>query len=490
MVNFNEIPSPVRTPFTFVEFDNSGAIQGPVSKSYKGLIIGQKLPTGSAIALEQYSITSDEQGKELFGAGSMLFHMIKSWRKNNKFMDLKVIALEDLEAGVKATGSIKINGTATKAGILNLYIAAEAIKVAVAAGDTPATIASSLIAKVSSLTDLPVIAVIDGADTSKVNITFKHKGLVGNYTDIRVNYYEGEILPEGLTAPTIVALSSGAGNPDLTNLIASLPEIQYEAIVCPYTDAANLNLLDELMVYRWGPVLQATGIVYAAKTGSYGDLSTFGESRNSKSLVVFEAHSMPSPVYSIAAAMAATVMSSISQDQARPVQTLEVFGILPASKKDLFKMEERNLLLFDGIATHVTDEFGKIKLERVITTYKKNNAGSDDPSYLDIYPIYILDYIRYDFKNTLLLKYPRHKLADDSDRPLPPNVITPKTAKAEAINKYKDWMDLGLVENLDAFIAGLVVERNLSDRNRLDWILTPDMMNQLMINGVQLKWIL
>ena len=490
MISFNEIPAPVRVPFTFVEFDNSGAIQGPISKAYKALLIGQMLSTGLATELQQYSITSDEQAKELFGAGSMLYHMVKSWRKNNKFMELKVIPVLDLDAGVKAAGSIKFNGTATKAGILCLYVAGEAIKIAVAAGDTGAVIATSAVAKIAALTDLPITSAVDGVDTAKVNLTFKHKGEVGNYTDIRVNYYEGEVLPEGLTAPTIVAFANGAGNPDLEDLIAAIPEIQYEAIVCPYTDSANLALLDEEMAYRWGPILQATGIVYTAKTGSFGDLSTFGDSKNSKALVVFEAHEMASPVYNVASAMAATVMDSISKDQARPVQTLEVFGLLPAARKDLFKLEERNLLLFDGIATHVTDEFGKIKLERVITTYKKNNAGADDPSYLDIYPIYILDYYRYSWKNRLSLKFPRHKLADDSDRVLPSNVVTPNVIRAEAINHYKDMMDLGLVEDLDAFIAGLIIERNASDPNRLDQLLTPDMMNQLMINGVQLKWIL
>jgi phage tail sheath gpL-like len=489
-MQFNEIPSPVRVPFTFVEFDNTGAVTGPSSKAYKALLIGPKLASGTAVEFQQYSITTDEQGEELFGVGSILSQMVKSWRKNNNFMELKAISVVDLLAGVAATGSIKINGTATKAGVLNCYIAGVAVKVAVASGDTPATIATSLIAKIAALTSLPVTSAVDGVDTSKVNITFKHKGEVGNYTDIRFNYYEGEVLPDGLTAPTVVNLASGAGNPDLEALIAAIPETSYEAIVCPYTDGANLTLLSEEMVNRWGPVLQATGIVYTAKTGSFGDLETFGDSKNDKALVVFECHAMPSPVWAVAAAMTAVTMNSISKDQARPLQTLEVLGILPAAKKDLFKFEERNLLLFDGIATHVTDEFNKIKLERVITTYKKNGAGADDVSYLDVETIYTLDYMRYDFKNTIALKYPRHKLCGDDVKVVPPNTITPMTAKAEAVTIYKSWIALGLAENLEAFIAGLIVERNISDVNRLDWLLTPDLMNQLKINGVQIKYIL
>lgn len=488
-INFDQIPSATRVPFTYVEFNNSGAVTGPLRKVYKTLVIGQKLPAGTAQYLKDYTITSNEQAADLFGEGSMLHNMIKAFRANNSNLNLIAVAVEDSSSGVAATGSVKFNGTATGAGVLNALVGGQRVSMPVAVGDTAGTMATNFAAKINAL-KLEVSAAVDGVDTTKVNLTARHKGETGNTISIVFNYYDGETFPSGVSAPTVVAMSSGAANPDLEDLIAALPEQQFEAIVCPYIDTPNLTALDAEMERRWGPVLQATGIVYVAKAGSFSDIESFGNSKNSKALVCYEAHAMPTPPHIVAAAMTAVVMGSVSIDPARPLQTLQVRGIIPAKKVDLFKQEERDLLLFDGIATHKTDEYGNTFLERVITTYKKNNAGSDDPSYLDVLTPYTLDYLRYDLKNRINLKFPRHKLASDGLKVVPPNTITPSVAKAEAINIYKDWMDLGLVENLEAFIEGLIVERDPSDVNRLNWLLTPDLMNQLMINGVQIKFIL
>jgi phage tail sheath gpL-like len=69
-------------------------------------------------------------------------------------------------------------------------------------------------------------------------------------------------------------------------------------------------------------------------------------------------------------------------------------------------------------------------------------------------------------------------------------VVTPSLAKAEMIARYKDWMDAGLVDEIDTFKAGLVVERNSSDPNRLDTYLDPSLVNQLMVMGVQIGFLL
>ena len=61
--------------------------------------------------------------------------------------------------------------------------------------------------------------------------------------------------------------------------------------------------------------------------------------------------------------------------------------------------------------------------------------------------------------------------------------------KAEAIVKAREWEELGLVENIDDFKANLIAERNVSDPNRLDTLLPPDLVNQLRIvaNKIQFR---
>jgi phage tail sheath gpL-like len=99
-------------------------------------------------------------------------------------------------------------------------------------------------------------------------------------------------------------------------------------------------------------------------------------------------------------------------------------------------------------------------------------------------------YIRHDWRDYVLRKYPRHKLADDGTRyGIGQAVVTPVVMKAEAIAKFREWEDLGLVENIDNFKANLIAERNASDPNRMDVLLPPDLVNQLRIvaNKIQFR---
>jgi phage tail sheath gpL-like len=130
-------------------------------------------------------------------------------------------------------------------------------------------------------------------------------------------------------------------------------------------------------------------------------------------------------------------------------------------------------------------------VERFITTYKTNAAGADDPSYLDVETLFTLQYIRWDWRNHVLRKFPRHKLADDGTRfGAGQTVVTPKIMKAEAIAKFADWELAGLVEGREQFKRDLIVERNVSDRNRLDMLLPTDLVNQFRVAGVKIGFIL
>jgi phage tail sheath gpL-like len=48
--------------------------------------------------------------------------------------------------------------------------------------------------------------------------------------------------------------------------------------------------------------------------------------------------------------------------------------------------------------------------------------------------------------------------------------------------------ELGLVEGFDQFKRDLVCERNVSDPNRLDFLLPPDVMNGLIVVGAQIQF--
>lgn len=488
-IGFNEVPAGIRVPFLYAEFDNSNAVRGAGTQPYKTLLIAQKLAAGTKAALEKHIITSFEQAKEYFGAGSQIANMAKKYLDVNKFNELHCVAMDDAGAAVASDGAILLTGAPTKAGVLKVYIGGIKAEVGVASGASLASIATDLVAVIQADEDMEVSAAVDGGTAEQVNLTAKNKGVAGNDIDIRLNYFLGDESPEGLGA-TITAMANGVANPDVQDAIDILGDEQFILFVSPYADASNLLALETELAERFGPITQNDGYHITGARGTLSELITIGDSRNSQ-FTTIKRCAGPTPFYQQAAALAGEIAAAGQIDPARPFQTLQISGILPESDAEKLTLQERDILLKHGIATDKVDAGGAVRIERVITTYKKNPAGADDVSYLDLNTLLTLSYIRYDFRNFWLNKYPRHKLANDgaqfgAGQP----VMTPKVAKAEAIARFRLWEELGLVEDIDQFKEELIVERNLQDVNRLDFLLPPNLVNQLRVVGVKIGFVL
>jgi len=491
-VSFNGIGTNLRVPFAYIEFDNSRAQQGPSVQPYKTLIMGQKISAGSATALQLSTVTSESQAIELYGVGSMLHLMIAKYLENDKITEIKAISIDDAGAAVVATGKVTIAaGSATKDGVLAFHIAGKKVSVAVSLGDNQDAAILALVNAINANTALPVTAAVNGTNANECDITAKNLGAVGNEIDIRKNYFEADKDVAGL-AVTITAMASGATNPDVAAIIAALPEDQYNVIVNPWTDAANLAAMETELSDRFGALRQNDGVMFSAKLGSLGTLQTLGNSRNSQhSSIMGPASGAPNTSYEFAAAYAAQVAISGQADPARPFQTLPMKGILAPSDAESFLLTERNLLLHDGIATAKNTSGDVVRIERAITTFQTNAAGAADTSYLDVNTLLTLSFLRYDFRNTMLAKFPRAKLANDGTNFGPGQaIITPLVGRAVAVEKFRQWEDLGLVEGLEQFKTDLIVERNAQDPNRLDFLLPPDLINQMRVAAAQIQFLL
>ncbi|MDX9860885.1 MAG: phage tail sheath C-terminal domain-containing protein [Rhodospirillales bacterium] len=481
MISFDLIPIDVRTPGQYVEFDNSRAISGLVAMPHKILAIGQRLVTGTIAAEIPTRITQGDQAIQSFGRGSMLAGMLVAALNANPSTETWAIALDDDAAGVAAIGSFTFGGPATAAGTVYLYVAGTRIKVGVASGDTGAAIATKAAAAINAEADLCATAAVDGVDTMKVNVTARHKGEAGNSIDLRTNYYQGEALPAGVTV-AIAAMADGTGNPDVADTIAAMADEQYNSILMPYTDAANLTALEAELERRWGPMVQIEGHAYAAARGTHAALGTLGDSRNSPHLTIADAHASPTAPWIWAAVMGAVIAFNGTNDPARPFQTLVLTGVMPEAEAERFTREERDLLLHDGISTHLIDAGGRVLIERAITTYKTNAFGLPDASYLDVNTVLTLAYLRFSVRARVSQRYPRHKLADDGTRAgAGQAIVTPKVIRAEMIALFKDWEEAGLAEGIEQFKADLIVERDGTDPNRLNALIPPDVVNQFRV---------
>jgi phage tail sheath gpL-like len=465
-----------------VEFDQSNAVSGASEMPYKVLLVAQKTTEGTATVNIPVRVKNASQAASLFGNGSQLALMSSAFFAGNKSTEMWSVPLADHASGVAATGTITVSGTATASGSLAVSIAGQTVTATVTASDTATAVALAIKNAITAKTSLPVTATVA---LGVITVTAKNKGIAGNSIAIS----SGDA-PAGVTV-AVVAMASGAQNPDVSLALTAIGDERYNLIGYPYTDAANLAIVETEFSLRWGPLTQNDGHGVTATTSNDVTAAALGLTRNSAQNSIINLYASASPVWELVGALVATVSYYSAIDPARPLQTLPLVGIAAPAIQDRLTQAERSVLLNSGIATVIADAGGVVRIERLITTYRKNDAGADDVSLLDFESKATLSYMRYDWRNYLLRKYPRHKLASDGVKVAAGQaILTPKIAKAEAIAKFRQWESMGLVEDVDQFKNDLIVERNATDTCRLDFLLPPNLINQLRTTGTKIAFLL
>jgi phage tail sheath gpL-like len=146
-VGFNAIPSDLRVPLFYAEVDGSQASY--FVQQQRALLIGQMLAAGAATVGEPVMVTSADQARSLFGAASMLAHMVELYRRNDAMGELWCLPLAEPAAGTGASGAVTLTGTSVASGRISFYVAGRRVQIAVAAGDAAATVAAALAAAVN-----------------------------------------------------------------------------------------------------------------------------------------------------------------------------------------------------------------------------------------------------------------------------------------------------------------------------------------------------
>ncbi|HWJ72592.1 MAG TPA: phage tail sheath subtilisin-like domain-containing protein [Kaistia sp.] len=486
-VSFNTIPADFNLPLYYVEVDPSKA--GQVVLDQPGLMVGQKLAAGSAVADVPIAVGSLAQAQAYFGIGSMLERMVATFFKNNQAQELWCLPLAEPGAGVAATGQIAITGPATAAGTLSVYIAGQRVQIAVAAAATATAIGAALATAINAMTTLPVTAV---STTGTLALTARWKGLTGNDVHIGMNLggvAAGEATPAGV-AIAITAMAGGTAAPTMTTGMAGLGDDPYEYVAFPFTDSTSLNAIEAEFGFgdagRWGWMRQLYGHVFSAARGTYSALITLGTSRNSgvTSILGVEV-ATPTPIWEIAAAYAAQAARALLNDPARPLQTLPLLGVAAAAKGSRFAMLERNTLTKSGIAVTAILPDGTVQISREATTYQTNTLGTPDTAYNLVTTLATLARLFRNQKQAITSKYARHKLANNGTKfGAGQAIVTPNVIRAELVAQYENDEFNGLVENADAFAANLVVERDSLNPNRVNVLYPPDLVNQLRMFAV------
>src|SRR5262245_14696669 len=482
-VTFNRIPSNLRVPLFWAEFDASAA--GYLATAGPACLIGQALATAAADPETPLLVTGVDQAAAMFGAGSMLCDMVETYRQNDPTGELWCVAAPGTTGGAAATATVTFTGTPTASGTVALYVGTQRYLVAVSPASTPAALGTALAA---ALAADPFASVTAEATGGVVTLTSRVSGEVANTLALGLNLRGvrgNEWTPTGLTVDT-TAFSGGTGAPDVTKSLAALADAEYDYVGLGWSDTATLDASETAFndaAGRWAWSVQLYGHAFAARAGTLQALVDFGKTRNDPHLTLmgYPAGS-PSPAWRVAAALTAQAAVGLRADPARPLQTLPLLGIRLAPRGHRFPVGVRQTLLYSGIAVCNAQIDDTVFIERSITTYQRNAWGQADPSWLDVQTPATLQYLVRTLRNAILTKFPRHKLADDGTRfGAGQAVVTPRILKAELIAQYSSLMELGMVENMEAFKTFLIVERDPVDPNRVNVLLPPDLINQLRI---------
>ncbi|HHH0383858.1 TPA: phage tail sheath subtilisin-like domain-containing protein [Yersinia enterocolitica] len=484
-IPFTNIPSNLRTPLFFAEFDNSQA--NTATTTQRTLIIGQMLTDGTLPANIPVLVSSVATVAGQCGAGSMLHGQMAAYLANDTAGEIYILPLSDATAMVAATGKITVTTQASATGVISLYIAGIRVQVAVVATDEVAAVATALTAAINTTASIPVTAAAVGA---VITLTAKNKGAHGNTLDLRLNYLGsagGETTPDSLVL-TFTPMAGGAGAPELDDALANLQDRTFDFIINPYTDTASLNKIKEFLsdsTGRWSYAEQLYGHSFAAQSGTYGQLTAAGELRNDQHASLLGVNGSPTPSYIWSAAYVGAIAQSLRNDPGRPLQTLAISGVLAPPLASRFTLTERNNLLHSGISTVTVTDDGTVQVENIITTYQKNKYGAEDDSYLQIETLFLLMFVTRFLRTQVTSKFARMKLAANGTRFAPGSaIITPNVIRAELIAQYQTLEFNGYVQDAKGFAKGLIVEKSASNPNRVDVLWTGVLINQLRIFAV------
>jgi phage tail sheath gpL-like len=315
-------------------------------------------------------------------------------------------------------------------------------------------------------------------------------GGAGVYIMNQVSTLSAVALTFTAAAPPVGFLNGGVGTPDMTIAIGNIQKQAFEYVAMPYTDSNSLFAWDQEYGFtdtgRWGWQRQQFGHVFSAKRGAYADLLEFGDTLNSgvESIMAFEI-TTPSLMLEATAAYAAKAQRALINDPARPLQTLALNNIKACPLQDRFDFPEVNSLALNGLAIQEVGSDGQPMILREQNTYQLNLYGQSDDAYELVTTLATLAKVLRNQRHAITSKFPRSKLADDGTKFGPGQaIVTPGIIKAELVNEYQLDMWNGLVENLSAFKANLLVERDPNDPNRVNVLYPPDLINQLRIFAV------
>jgi len=475
-IQFDNIPSSIRKPGWYSEYNASLASQGLPENAKKVVIIGQKTSAGTGVSNVPVMVFNTTDAETYAGVGSVAALAAAAFLKANPNVELSIVPIPD-GAGAAAVGTITIATNATSTGSIEFWIGNIRCEVTVVSGDSPSSIATAIrTAMLEIQNKTPILATVDGA---VVTLTARNAGTLGN--NIAVAYKKNNV--SGTTV-TVVQPTSGATDPSIATALSSIYSADFNMIFCTLNDATNLGLLKAHMQSVTSPTESKRVTAYYGYTGVQATLETLaGTTLNyerfscayiKQTKTTERGHSLD---YEVGAAYSAIVAGE--SDPARPLNTLALPGISPCALEDKLSRSQQGSLLRNGVTPLEVGPGETVQIVRAVTNYTTDATGTKSVAYLDLTTILSMDYGDIAIRSREAQRFPREKKTERTKAKLKTEVLD----VIRLLSELEIWNDVDssevIVENdlqavgrLNVRIPAKVVAGLHVIANRLDLILS------------------
>jgi phage tail sheath gpL-like len=301
-----------------------------------------------------------------------------------------------------------------------------------------------------------------------------------------MNYNNDDTLPLSITATVsdFVTKDTGAGDPDLetSGVIAILEENQFNLISQPYTDNANLVLIDTALTDNFKATDMLDGFCIVGVDDSVSNLTTKSDIINSAFITILDNNVVFATGFEHSAALIALVGDIAQSSPGSGYLNKTLLGLLPLTER---LRTERNVLAGGGIATFTT-QGSKVITDRTITTLQTDaQAIAVDVDDADLRVFLTISYVRFTFV-VRVSQYQNMKVGNDDDLfGAGVQVMTPNLYKQNLIINYEQLVLDAVCEELAVFEDSVVVEK---DGNRMNSTMQINVINVMLQQALQIKY--
>ena len=451
------------------------------TSTYAVILIGNRSTAGDALldsaiygpyAGSPLPLNSVQDAINRFGQGSELHRMYRRFIAVNQQTPVFAIAAT-ASAGVAATQVVTFTVNALSNGSVRIYMGDEFVDSPISNGDTPTIVATNAAAAVNSKLDWPVTA---SFVAGVLTLSAKVPGLRGNWL-------RGSSVIQGVGVGVISSLSAQAfftgGTVSDTNTLAlaAILPYRYYYVISAAEDATQFGAVASQIASQALPTTGLRARAFAGSVDTAGAATTIAIGINSPRVELIWGQNFDWPPAEIAAAAVAAyslleipIAFRCNFDSLGTQASDQAFWKIPAPRSGTSPTRATiKAALNNGITPIGVAQGGGTYLVKRITT-KSLTGANNDYRVRDAHKVTICDRFADDWITKASTQFSGKNVADDppnGQRPLAPNVVSPRVVKAALQKLEQDYGDLGLLQNIPAIQQDTIVIRELGSPTRI-----------------------